>query len=132
MTAGMLGRLHLSGHLDKMTDDQRALVTEAVDAYRAHRQFIATAVPFWPLGLPEWEDKWIVHGLRSGGQALVAIWRRGGVTDTRTLQLPVFATRVEVVYPTGTDATVELVSGSLKITLPHPHQAVVLALRSIE
>lgn len=136
MTAGMLGRLHLSGHLDKMTDDQRALVTETVDAYRAHRQFIATAAPFWPIGLPEWEDKWIAHGLRSGRQALVAIWRRGGVTDTHTLQLPDLATPVEVIYPAGTDATIELVGGNaLKITLPHPHQAVVLALgnpRSIE
>ncbi len=64
MAAGMLGRLHLSGHLDKMTDDQRALVAEAITAYRSYRPFVATAVPFWPLGLPGWEDPWIAHGLR--------------------------------------------------------------------
>ncbi len=130
MCAGLLGRLQLSGHLDKMTEAQRALVGEAVDAYRAHRQFIATAVPFWPLGLPGWEDEWIAHGLRSGEQTLVAVWRRGGSTDTCTLPLP-FAASVDVVYPAATTATYELVQAdgvsALQLTLPNADQAIVLA-----
>jgi alpha-galactosidase len=136
MTAGLLGRLHLSGHLDKMNAAQRALVTEAVDAYRAHRPFIATAVPFWPLGLPRWEDEWIAHGLRDDQQVLVAVWRRGGDTDTCTLRLPEALTlsRVDVVYPAETDAAFELVdtdgAPALQVTLPNSHQALVLSVRS--
>jgi alpha-galactosidase len=135
LAAGMLGRLHLSGHLDTMTEAQRSLVTEAVDAYRSQREFIATAVPFWPLGLPQWEDEWVAHGLRDDQRAVVAIWRRGGDTDSCTLRLPDTATpsSIEVIYPAGTDATIERVEQdgvpTLHVTLPHTHQALVLAVR---
>ncbi|MEU4393926.1 alpha-galactosidase [Kribbella sp. NPDC023855] len=133
MCAGMLGRLQVSGHLDKMDEVQRALVAEAVTAYRSHRQFISTAVPFWPLGLPGWEDEWVAHGIQSGQQALVAVWRRGGATDTRTLQLPAALTTasVDVVYPAATPATYQLVptdgASALRLTLPNAYQAIVLA-----
>ncbi|TDD60855.1 alpha-galactosidase [Kribbella antibiotica] len=129
MTAGLLGRLHLSGHLDQMTDAQRALVAEAITTYRGYRPFVATAVPFWPLGLPGWEDQWIAHGLRDDQQTLLAIWRRGGDSDSCIVPLP--AADVEVLYPKATDATIERVEAdgvpAVRITFPHTHQAVVLA-----
>ncbi|MEU0091023.1 glycoside hydrolase family 36 protein [Kribbella sp. NPDC006257] len=128
MTAGMLGRLHLSGHLDKMTDEQRALVAEAIATYRGYRSFIATAVPFWPLGLPGWQDPWIAHGLRGPQQAMLAVWRRGGDAESCLVPLPSANDDVDVLYPKATDATIERVEGpAVRITLPHAHQAVVLA-----
>jgi alpha-galactosidase len=76
----MLGRVHLSGHLDRMTERQLGLVREAVATYKAIRGDLRTAVPFWPLGLPGWTDEWIAVGLRAPveGAAYVSVWRRGG------------------------------------------------------
>ena len=91
MSTGLLGRVHLSGHLDKMTDAQRDLVAQAVTAYRARRTFIGRAVPFWPLGMPGWDDEWVAHGLREDDVGLVTVWRRGGASDTCTLRLPSWA-----------------------------------------
>jgi alpha-galactosidase len=63
----MLGRIHLSGHLDRMSARQRTLVADALAAYKRIRGGIAAAVPFWPLGLPGWTDSWIALGLRAPG-----------------------------------------------------------------
>jgi alpha-galactosidase len=49
---GILGRMYLSGHLDRMTDAERALVREAVAAHREVLAVLDRTVPFWPLGLP--------------------------------------------------------------------------------
>jgi alpha-galactosidase len=61
---GILGRMYLSGHLDRMTDAERALVREAVAAHREVLAVLDRTVPFWPLGLPGWEDGWVALGLR--------------------------------------------------------------------
>ncbi|KRC64334.1 hypothetical protein ASE12_05850 [Aeromicrobium sp. Root236] len=131
MSTGLLGRVHLSGHLDAMTDAQRALVAEAVAVYQTHRGLIGRAVPFWPLGLPGWDDAWVAHGLHDGGTALVTVWRRGGAASN-VLPLPGWAAGlpVRVVYPVATDASVVMADGAaaLEITLPHDHQAVTIAI----
>lgn len=84
----MLGRIHLSGHLDRMTEPQLALVREALATYKAIRGDLRTAVPFWPLGLPGWAAEWVALGLRApvAGAAYVSVWRRGGPGE---LTLPV-------------------------------------------
>jgi alpha-galactosidase len=134
MSAGLLGRLHVSGHLDKMTGSQREIVAQAISAYRTHRQFITTAVPFWPLGLPGWEDDWVAHGLRDGHRALVTVWRRGGAIDTQTLRIPglTLSSPVRAVFPATTDARYEVTQAdgrtALQITLPRSQQALTLSL----
>jgi alpha-galactosidase len=50
LAGALLGRVHLSGHLDRMSPKQHELVAEAVEAYKDIRADLAVAVPFWPLG----------------------------------------------------------------------------------
>jgi alpha-galactosidase len=76
MCGALLGRVHLSGHLDQMTPDQRALVAEAVRVYKTIRADLPTATPFWPLGLPRWTDPWIALGLRAPTVSYLTIWHR--------------------------------------------------------
>jgi len=77
MASAMLGRIHLSGYLNRMNSRQLALVADAVRVYKSLRSSIATTVPFWPLGLPGWTDSWIALGLRGSGASYLTIWRRG-------------------------------------------------------
>ncbi|MGW6010124.1 glycoside hydrolase family 36 protein [Streptomyces sp. NPDC055210] len=76
----LLGRVHLSGHLDRMSDHQLALVRAAVAVYKTIRGDLSEALPFWPLGLPGWTDEWTAVGMRVRGDrtAYVSVWRRGG------------------------------------------------------
>ncbi len=77
LCGALLGRIHLSGHIDQMSQKQRLLVTDAVDAYKQIRADLPGAVPFWPLGLPRWTDSWLALGMRTATAAYIVAWRRG-------------------------------------------------------
>ncbi|WP_405475394.1 alpha-galactosidase [Streptomyces canus] len=135
LTGALLGRIHLSGFLDRMNDEQFELVRSAIRVYKDIRPEIASARPFWPLGLPDWEDAWIAHGLRGRDATLVAVWRRerAGAPESRTLTLAHLRgveSRPEVLQPTTAGVTVEwdAVEGKLTVGLPRADTAVLLRL----
>jgi alpha-galactosidase len=77
LCGALLGRIHLSGHLDQMSETQRRLVADAVDVYKRIRADVPGALPFWPLGLPRWTDSWLALGLRTPAATYVIAWHRG-------------------------------------------------------
>mgnify|MGYP001497925239 CR=1 FL=1 len=154
MVSAMLGRIHLSGHLNRMSGEQRDLVAAAVHVYKESlRPVIARAVPFWPLGLPRWEDPWIALGLRAPSDSLLAVWHRGtagtdsggtesggtgsGGTGSATVTLPVPHLRGELVTPrvlyprhAGAEAGWNPDTGTLTVMLPGIPSACVLRLEA--
>jgi alpha-galactosidase len=140
MVTAMLGRVHLSGHLDLMSPPQRELVAQAIRAYKESlRPVIAAAVPFWPLGLPRWDAPVVALGLRKPGTSLVSVWRREPVAEAGAaeLSLPVPHLRgaqagVELVYPRDAHSAArwDPASGTLAVTLPGPPSACVLRIDS--
>ena len=145
MVTAMLGRVHLSGHLDRMSGPQRELVAEAVRVYKESlRPAIARSVPFWPLGLPRWDDSWVALGLRAlsaeGGRGThLAVWRRGQDHEADhaavTLPLPhLRGARVtpRVLYPHhgGAEAGWDADLGTLTVILRDPPSACLLSLEA--
>ncbi|MFI5554422.1 glycoside hydrolase family 36 protein [Streptomyces sp. NPDC051738] len=119
----LLGRIHLSGHLDRMSEHQFGLVRDAVSTYKSIRGDLAAAVPFWPLGLPGWTDEWLALGMRvPGGSSYVSVWRRGGEAELR-LPVPHLAggeVRTEILHPSApTAGTASWDGDGLRVTLPH-------------
>lgn len=105
LTAGILGRLVLSGFLNRMNDSRMALVQDAVQLHRHILTEQGHMVPWWPDSLPDWNGPWLAYGLRHDeaiAQAIypdvaqimqshehveyVAVWRRSGVN---AMYLPV-------------------------------------------
>ena len=93
----VLGRMYLSGHLNRMDAAQRDVVRAAVAAHREVLGSIERAVPSWPLGLPAWEDAWTALALtaatrvrcRRGCRAdAPSVWRCSGDDDRVVLPLP--------------------------------------------
>jgi alpha-galactosidase len=102
LCTGILGRLYLSGHVDRMRDDQLALVTQGVTVHKSIRADLARALPFWPLGLPEWNDDWICLGLQAGPVSYLVLWQRSSATADVRLPIPHLMdspAQVEVLYP---------------------------------
>jgi alpha-galactosidase len=138
LCSALLLRIHLSGFLNRMDADQRALVHEAVHVYKALRGELAEAVPFWPLGLPGWVDPALALGQRTAdGGMLLAVWRRapgGPVTgpSPAEIRLPLpdapEDVRVTLLYPGSSDASVswDAAARTLAVTLPRAPQACVL------
>lgn len=121
----LLGRVHLSGHLDRMSEHQLGLVRDAVATYKAIRGDLARALPFWPLGLPGWTDAWLALGMRvPDGPSYVTVWRRGG--EERDVRLPVphltgGVVRTEILHPAAAAAGGPAAvwdGGALRVTLP--------------
>jgi hypothetical protein len=108
---GVLGRMYLSGHLNRMSDAERDRVREAVAAHRTVLTTLARTLPFWPLGLPGWEDGWVALGLRPDPAAAagpapapddptyLTVWRRPGAGERAVLPVPHLAGREVTVTP---------------------------------
>jgi alpha-galactosidase len=124
LCAALLGRVHLSGHLDKMSAGQRAAVASAIAVYKEIRADIATGTPFWPLGLPGWTDDWIALGLRGARTDHVLVWRRSESAES-SCSLPLPGRRVNVRYPVGGAAVVRVGDG-LRVTVPNAPGACLL------
>ena len=131
----MLGRVQLSGHLDLMTSAQQELVAEAVATYKQIRADLADAVPFWPLGLPEWADDWLAVGMRAANATYIVVWRRessGPVAAENTISLPIAPRKTEarprVLYPQdGALLDWNSAAGELHVSLPRCPSACLVA-----
>jgi alpha-galactosidase len=98
----MLGRIHLSGRIDLMSPEQRDRVRQAVRTYQRYRGLLATARPYWPLGLPGWYDERIALALLGADDGLLAVWWRGRQATAIDLPLPSLdgaGWNVEPVFP---------------------------------
>jgi alpha-galactosidase len=143
LCGALLGRVHLSGHLDHMSREQRELVAEAVRVHKELRGSLADAVPFWPLGLPRWTDPWIALGLRAPVASYLTVWHRGplgagavtGSGDQPAITLPVphlghQPVTADVLYPhsAGAGAAWDATAGTLSVRLPRVPSACLIRL----
>jgi alpha-galactosidase len=99
LVTGLSGRLYLSGFLDELRSEQRDRVAEAVTLHKTLRADLTEAVPFWPLGLPAWDDDTVCLGLRTGEDELVFVWDRDA--GAAEFVLPGVA-HAEVLFPATT------------------------------
>ncbi|HWK91483.1 MAG TPA: glycoside hydrolase family 36 protein [Luteimicrobium sp.] len=102
LVTSLSARFYLSGHLDRMTSEQKALVAEAVRAAKALRTDLASSYPSWPLGLPGWDDPWVAGALGTPGRRVVAVWSRDPAEEETVLALPDLAgadVQVGTVFP---------------------------------
>ncbi len=95
MINAMLRRIHQSGHLAELSKERFELVREGITYYKKIRNDIKTSVPFWPLGLADNLDKWVVAGnvsydIKNGIQqarAYMAVWKRYADEDKFVIPL---------------------------------------------
>jgi alpha-galactosidase len=121
LQAGLLGRLYLSGYLNRLSPEQRALVHEAMALHRALRPEILTGLPGWPLGLPRWEDEQLALSLDGADSTLITLWHRGLGPARFDVPIPATATAVTPVFPTTLPGwTAELRTDTLAVTVDLP------------
>nr|WP_232838341.1 alpha-galactosidase [Streptomyces geranii] len=148
LTGALQSRIHLSGFLDRMNPEQFELVRAGISVYKQTRSELPDSLPFWPLGLPSWEDDWIAAGLRGRDASQLTVWRRESPGDAarpgadgrhgvdesiRTIVIPHLRgaqLRPAVLYPTTADATAtwDAAEGRLTVSLPRPNTAVLFRL----
>lgn len=131
MVNAMLLRIHQSGHLAKLPEDQFELVKEGISAYKQIRGDLKTGLPFWPTGMPQFHDPWFTFGLDCGDCAYIAAWRLNG-ENCLTTKLPEKLRsfkNVTVIYPKATDDTACVnMNGSITFKLENERSARVFKL----
>jgi alpha-galactosidase len=104
MINGLAGRPYLSGYLNRMGRRELDLVGEAIRVHKRIRGDVALSEPFWPAGLPGWEDDLVVLGLRAPAATYLAVWWRGDAPADLDLDLPALAGReltIRTEYPSA-------------------------------
>jgi alpha-galactosidase len=119
---GMLGRPQLSGGIWKLSETQLDRLAGAVSVYKSYRADIPGSLPFWPLGLPRWNDDWVAHGLSAGQYRYISVWRRAG--EASTVLPGVEEGAVRVLFPSDGATNIRWVDGVLRVTLPNAPSAV--------
>jgi len=132
MVNALLGRIHLSGRLDVLSEQELSHMAEGIEVYKRIRHRIPAATGVWPLGLPGWYDPWCAVGLADDEGVLLQVWRRGG-QDAATLRLPGLRGRdveVELLHPSAAaaDARWSAEDGTLEVSLPAAPSARLLRL----
>ena len=128
MVNAMLLRIHQSGRLDKISEEEKALVKEGLDCYKSIRGDINKALPFWPLGLSAFDDEWTALGLRTEEKLYLSVWRRSGNTPCISIPIPQGKGKeAEVIcrYPSFNTSTYEWnqVAGTLSVNFERENMA---------
>lgn len=128
LVTGLSGRLYLSGFLDRLTGAQRALVAEAVALHKTLRSLLPTAVPFWPIGLPEWDAPVVVLGWRTADGDVLFVWDRSPEAGIVTVPVP-GGGPVEQLFPAVDGDLPESAGGEVRLRTPAGAAARVLRVR---
>jgi alpha-galactosidase len=124
----MLFRIHQSGHLAELSPDNFAQVKNGLRIYKERiRPHIGSAVPYYPLGLPDMTDTLspISLGMRSPGGNFIAIWRLQG---EERVHLPRTDPKMKILYPTDLEIRLETEGDGISAIFPRKMMACILTL----
>ena len=76
MVNALLLRIHQSGHLAELSEENMRYVRQGIEWYKENRHHWKSAVPYWPIGLSDYRDEWSALVLEDGEEAFLALWRR--------------------------------------------------------
>ncbi|MDX2827798.1 alpha-galactosidase [Streptomyces ipomoeae] len=132
LVSAMLGRVHLSGRPDLLTEAQLGVVRRALDTYKGYRHLLPGARARWPLGLPGWRDGRLALALTAAdGTTLLAVWRRDGAPDGVSVPLPWVGggQRPRVLFESGGRTTLDWDEGGrvLRVGLPEERSAALIS-----
>ena len=132
MVNSMLVRMHLSGEIAGWNEEQFALVKEGVRTYKAIRDNIKGAVPFYPLGVESYHKDWLCAGYKNEKETYLAVWRMDTEKDSLDILLENLCmpavTDAEIIYPLMDGYQVTADSESLCIALPERFSGVIIHL----
>ena len=126
MCNALMQRIHQSGHLAEIPEEDFTLVKEALDYYKTIRDDIKRALPFWPLGTSHFADTWVSLGLKTAHKAYITVWRRGAPDGRCTLPVDFLRgnehVNVRCAYPANhnTKCAWNPEKGTLTVDLPAP------------
>ena len=125
----LLQRIHLSGKITEQSDESLALIREGLDCYKQIRSDLATAIPFYPMGLPKHGDEWFAVAHRCKDCIRMSVWRMDGENRSVTIQLPSEISSCKVLYPRMYAGCASVSDHAVTVVLDEPRSGILLEIR---
>lgn len=125
-------RMQVSGNMDELSGENRALVRQGIEYHKRIREEIRSGLPFWPTGFAHEGDGWASLGMACGEKLYVAVWRLHGEQAVWTLKVPQIVGKcasVRCSFPEDDQSCqfeLNPCLGTLTVALPNPHMARIL------
>jgi len=126
MVSAMMFRIHQSGNLGNLKPEAFDQVKKGLQIYKEQiRRNTRSAVPYYPLGLPDITDPVspISLGMRSAASDYCAVWRLRG---EGRVHLPKTTAKMKVLYPIDLGVRVEATAEGLDVIFPRETMACIL------
>jgi alpha-galactosidase len=123
MVTGILGRFHLSSHLEHLGSQNSDLIREAVAVYNQMTPFKLQSVPYLPKGYAQMDDPFVAVGLKGEKKVYLAVWNLLGEKSV-SLELPELEVAdVQVAYPKSLPTAYSYDGGVLNLEFTRDEQA---------
>lgn len=123
MVTGILGRFHLSSHLEHLSGLNAQLIQEAVAVYNEMTPFKLESVPYLPIGYAQMDDPLVAVGLKGEEKVYLAVWNLQGDKSV-ALSLPELEVAdVQVAYPKRLPTVYSFADGVLHLEFTRDEQA---------
>ena len=126
MVNSILKRVHLSGEIQAWNKEQFALVKEGLDLHKKIRADIPKSMPFYPLGMPKYENKWLCEGYLLPDKIRLGVWRMDENNSSFSIPLDRKIKSAKILYPSVCDGSVTVEDTGIKVTLNSPCTACVI------
>lgn len=118
MVNTLMVRPYISGKLHLMDEKSRERVKEAIALYKTLREEVSKALPFYPLGLTQYGDKYLCTAYRCPDKNYLCVWHLDGEDDEKFIPFE-NAKEVKILYPSHCSyGKAEICEGGIKVTLP--------------
>lgn len=118
MVNAMLGRIHQSGYITRLSPAALAQIRNGIAVYKEHiRCHIPHATPFYPLGMPDVTRpaEPAALGMRSPDRTFIAVWRRSGPAEVR---IPGPFAEARLLYPTDLGIRTRAEGNGVTVSFP--------------
>ncbi|MBO4572999.1 MAG: alpha-galactosidase [Clostridia bacterium] len=83
MINALLGRMHLSSHVELLSKENQALIKEGIAYYEKLVEMKKRALPVFPLGFTDFRADNVAAGLKDGDKIYLAVWHLKGDKEVK-------------------------------------------------
>ena len=123
MINSFLGRMHLASHIQRLSNDQLALVKAGVEYYDSLTEAKKTALPYFPLGFTRFGADKVAAGFSTADKIYLAVWCLGDDMQVK-IPLDIPAKRAKISYPPNPAAVCGLEKDVLTVEFSRSQSAV--------
>lgn len=124
MVNSMMIRVHLSGEVNNLSEEQRTIVKDGVKKYKEIRKYIPKATPFYPLGIPQYNGEWQCVGYTSAEKVFLTVWRMDSETDK--ISIPVAVSKASIIYGADDVGICSISDNGVSVQIKEKYNAIII------